>query len=485
MERTGIPASIKMAQAILESGGGTSTLSHKAKNHFGIKCSNNWQGDTYYHEDDDYKNGKLIKSCFRKYKSPSESFIAHSEFLQVNRRYASLFELDPTDYHGWAKGLKKAGYATAKTYDKRLISLIEEYELYNLDLGIDPDSDMIASTEPVFTPPTTVITKPSPKPQTSYPTTVETPASTADYTAGLNVSLLNEVKYVVARPGDTPRSIADETAVASSRLVRYNEGLTKGSQVLKGGELVYLQPKRSSFRGKKKYHYIKAGETMFDISQIYGIRLAKLYTRNRLNPGYEPSTGSKIKIKGGKIKVGERPRNSFPGNRTPIKVDDFQWENEKELDADLSASTITEVYKAPAKKPVVKSTAKPKPQPTSTVTNNSRNSKSINSSSQDTRTTTTTVVHEPMPAPKSTTTASTKPTTRPVVTKPSLQPVITRPQPATSTAPIRLPVKYHVVKKGETLYRLSKTYRIGVEDLKTLNDLSDNTIHVGQKVRVQ
>jgi len=137
MERTGIPASIKLAQGILESGDGKSTLARKAKNHFGIKCHNTWNGKTHYLEDDDYDdNGKLIKSCFRVYKNADASYIAHSEFLRDPKkkyRYGFLFSLPSTDYKAWARGLKQAGYATSPTYAEKLIRIIEGSELYRFD----------------------------------------------------------------------------------------------------------------------------------------------------------------------------------------------------------------------------------------------------------------------------------------------------------------------------------------------------------------
>ena len=133
MERTGIPASIKLAQAINESGFGQSYLAKKGNNHFGIKCGSSWNGATLYKKDDRYRKGKLVKSCFRKYDSVQESYKAHSNFLQQRERYQSLFNLRNDDYKGWARGLQKAGYATSKTYAKRLIVLIEKYKLYNYD----------------------------------------------------------------------------------------------------------------------------------------------------------------------------------------------------------------------------------------------------------------------------------------------------------------------------------------------------------------
>ena len=141
MARTGIPASIKMAQGILESNSGRSTLALKANNHFGIKCGSYWEGETFFREDDDYINGKLIKSCFRKFDNSYSSYIAHSDFLLnpgSQYRYGFLFDLDPYDYKAWARGLKKSGYATDPNYPNKLIGIIEKYELYLLDLGSEP-----------------------------------------------------------------------------------------------------------------------------------------------------------------------------------------------------------------------------------------------------------------------------------------------------------------------------------------------------------
>lgn len=148
MSRVGIPASIKMAQAILESGSGRSTLARQSNNHFGIKCGGSWTGKEVYRHDDDYKNGLLVRSCFRAYDDPAQSFMAHSDFLIDNRRYAFLFDLDIYDYKGWANGLRKAGYATDPNYPTKLIKLIEKYELYLLDLGINmSDEEAVAVVE--------------------------------------------------------------------------------------------------------------------------------------------------------------------------------------------------------------------------------------------------------------------------------------------------------------------------------------------------
>jgi len=142
MHRSGIPASVTLAQGILESSWGNGSLALNANNHFGIKCKTYWSGPTFYIEDDDYKNGKLIESCFRAYNSVLESYTDHSNFLRKNPRYSKLFDLHPTDYQGWAIGLKECGYATNKKYADMLIKIIEDYALYIYDI---PKKDIIES----------------------------------------------------------------------------------------------------------------------------------------------------------------------------------------------------------------------------------------------------------------------------------------------------------------------------------------------------
>jgi len=463
MERVGVPASIKMAQALLESGAGTSTLATQANNHFGIKCGNNWNGKTMYRKDDDYDDkGKLIASCFRKYESVSSSFRAHSQFLLDNRRYAFLFELDPTDYKGWARGLKKAGYATSSTYANKLIQLIEEYELYLFDLGIDETEDPIVYTEPE---------KPVEKPRPVVVRNTSRRPTAPSANSVLAVISINDVKNVRARVGDTPEKIAASTNVDVRRLIRWNEFLNIPNQQLNGGERIYLQPKRKSYRGKKKFHFVKAGESMFDISQLYGIRLKTLYEKNRLDPGYEPASGQRIKIRGGKVKENEIPRKNWKGNTDPITVEDFQWENETNGDDENYLDAVSPqrnnssvrnsnpddiVWDRPAiKKPVAKTT----PQVSKEET----------------------IIWE---APKQNTEEQTRLTDDHFKIDQIKEEKIEVSKPATkSNVTYTPPVpRIHIVDKGETLYRISKFYGLSVAALKAKNDLRSNTISVGQRL---
>lgn len=260
MVRTGIPASITLAQGILESGNGNSTLATKANNHFGIKC-HDWDGPSVRH-DDDKKN-----ECFRKYKSADHSYSDHSDFLTGRKRYAELFELKPDDYKGWSKGLKKAGYATSPTYAKALIGIIEDNKLYEYDklvlAGKHQDINKNISDELV---------------------------------AGREVLYNNRVKYILAKEGDTYSSLTDDLSLFEWQLPRYNECSITDS--LSAGDYVYLQPKRKRTYGKHKTHLVAIGDDMHSISQQYGIKEEKLRQRNNIPDGSEPAPGAVLVLKG-------------------------------------------------------------------------------------------------------------------------------------------------------------------------------------------
>lgn len=262
MHQYGVPASITLAQGMLESDNGNSALAVYANNHFGIKCHKEWSGATY-HQDDDEKN-----ECFRKYNSAYESFIDHSSFLRTRPRYAGLFELQMTDYKGWATGLKAAGYATDPKYADRLIDIIERYKLFEYD-----KSEGIA--------PTVV----KPKPQQGQ--VVVNPTAQRR-----QVMTMNHVKYVVVKPGDSFFKIAQELDMEVRQLYRYNE-MGKDA-ILKPGQTLYIQPKKK--RSATGTHLVKPGETMHVISQLYGVKVKYLYRYNNMQTGTEPKAGQEIKL---------------------------------------------------------------------------------------------------------------------------------------------------------------------------------------------
>lgn len=298
MHRTGIPASIKLAQAILESNAGRSELALKANNHFGIKCGSGWKGRTHYREDDDYENGQLIKSCFRAFDSVEESFRAHSAFLigsGKNGRYAFLFDYG-LDYKKWARGLREAGYATDPKYPERLIDLIERYELYRYDQekpgGIRPEP-WVAQT------PTEVV----PVDGSNLPNEATPGAQPRPEAPSIAIRYLNDVKFTETGLGESLDMLAQRTRVSQKRIIKYNDHITGQNQLLPSGTRVFLQPKRASYRGKELWHVMQPNETLYDVSQRYGVQMKALYKRNRIPEGGEPVPGSRIKLKGGLVQT--------------------------------------------------------------------------------------------------------------------------------------------------------------------------------------
>ncbi|THH39998.1 glucosaminidase domain-containing protein [Neolewinella litorea] len=277
MERTGVPASIKLAQGILESDSGRSYLARTAKNHFGIKCGSNWNGDKVYREDDDYDDrGRLTKSCFRQYRNADASYVAHSEFLRDPKksfRYGFLFRLSPTDYKAWAHGLRKAGYATNPRYPELLMTLIERHNLHQYDV-----------------------------PGVIDPVDIEVPVEEA-ITGILNT---NDVNYYISEAPVSLQHIARQVDLSVRRLLDYNEELVSENQTVAANERIYLQKKRRSYRGPEQYHAVAPGEDLYDIAQRYGLRIRNLARRNRLGEQADPATGERIKLRGWRVKTPPR-----------------------------------------------------------------------------------------------------------------------------------------------------------------------------------
>lgn len=249
MHEYGIPASIKLAQGILESSYGTSKLAKESNNHFGIKCHKDWAGAVVYHDDDEKDE------CFRKYDFVEDSYLDHSLFLVNKERYSSLFELKKNDYKNWAKGLKKAGYATNPDYANKLIQLIETYNLSYYD---NKETDFVLKEESLY-----------------------------------KIKQYNYVQYVTAKAEDTYDEIAEYLGVWPWELIKYNDA--SDDRVLLEGERVYIQPKRK--KCQVKTHEVIEGETMYSISQLYAIKIADLYKKNKMKNGTQPEIGQVIYLK--------------------------------------------------------------------------------------------------------------------------------------------------------------------------------------------
>lgn len=385
MMRTGIPASIKLAQAMVESNCGKSELACKANNHFGIKCGNDWKGKSFKKEDDDFEDGRLVKSCFREFKTVFDSYIAHSDFLTdpaKSKRYGNLFSLDVTDYKGWAKGLSKAGYATDPQYAHKIIDIIERYELHHLD---SPSGRDFATHAP-------------------------------KKSSGLRHSQYqNDVRYALTQAGDTPISLAERNDVTVRQIVRYNDDINDEYQELQEGSYVYLQPKRNKFNGKQKVHLMKPGENLVSISQHYGIKVDALAKRNGLNPGEVPAPNQKIVLKG--------------KSKTKLRtIDPYDIPRHGPVDKKIMPVEMEKPVLVTSEKPAQASVDK-------------------------------TVVVTPKEIKYDTASVQ---TTRIVMTEAT-----------------------HTVAKGETLYAISRRYEVSLDELRKMNNLSADTISIGQKLIVK
>ena len=277
MRTHGIPASITLAQGCLESGDGNSDLAVKANNHFGIKCHNDWKGQTYYKKDDDPG-----KSCFRKYRNASESFKDHSDFLRYRDRYAFLFDLEITDYKGWCYGLKKAGYATDPQYAERLIKIIEDYRLYRFDREMYTKAGKNSNLLP-------------PSPNELKKVMELNPARNSllyKYSRNRTIYVRNGVPYILAGSMDTYESIAEEYNLFTKELLRYND-LRKPKELVPG-TVVYLQKKKARAQRHMEIHIAVEGDTYYDVAQRYGVRMKRLFKYNGYKEGDILHVGDEI-----------------------------------------------------------------------------------------------------------------------------------------------------------------------------------------------
>ncbi len=281
MARTGVPASITLAQGIHESGAGTSDLVQRSNNHFGIKCKTEWTGEKVYHDDD------ARGECFRKYDDPFISYKDHSDFLRQRKHYASLFDLDPQDYEGWAHGLKKAGYATNPKYPQILIKLIRDYNLQDYTLIV------LGKKEPGETEPAWVKLN-TPAQVESVVLTKKSEASNAAkqiYPQG--IFTINDTKVVAVTKGTSYLKIAEENDLSLTRLLEFND--LKDGDVTQEDGLLYLQRKRKT--GVKDFHVVADGETLHGIAQTQGIRLESLLEYNQLSANAAVEVGETLYLK--------------------------------------------------------------------------------------------------------------------------------------------------------------------------------------------
>lgn len=271
----GIPASITMAQGILESDSGNSTLARGSNNHFGIKCKGTWTGKTFTYTDD------APDECFRAYSSVEESYEDHAKFLDESPRYDSLFDFRSDDYRSWARGLKSAGYATAPHYTTMLIKIIEDHKLYLLDSsagareyasrnqGVNKASDEMTMMNP-------------------------NALSVSVYAYnGRDIREANKSIYILAREGDTYTLLAKEFGLSAKRLRRFNDEESEVDEITAGSP-IFLVRKRSKWCGDDQVHEVRSGQTLHYVSQLFGVRQSSLRRMSRLKSGDEVSAGTMI-----------------------------------------------------------------------------------------------------------------------------------------------------------------------------------------------
>lgn len=438
MDRIGVPASIVLAQGVLESSAGTSDLATAANNHFGIKCSGNWTGKTYKKIDDDRDpQGNPVESCFRSYATVEESFVDHGQFLRDPRkstRYGFLFNLDRTDYKAWARGLQSAGYATSPDYADRLINLIERYKLYEYD---SPGSR-----------PTSFPTEGGGPGQPATPVGPNAPGQKAEATG--RIGRVNDVKVVASREGETLEDVARAFRLNTQKVVDYNDRGYPPGVKLKPNTRIFIQCKADKWHGRSIDHTVREGQTMFEIAQVYGIKLEKLLEMNGLRRGQEPETNEVIRIRGKNrhpVRVKEVSNDipskpsSWPGSKP--KPSNSPIVEDGELDFEIGPG-------APNTSPDKSKPGGVKPSQKPPATSN--------------------VPYDNDPTP------NTKPGSTPPYEEPAAKPDNTD-QPA--------PPGYHRVVKGDTLYKLSRDYGLTVDRLKQLNNLPNSDIKIGQLLKVQ
>ncbi len=324
MQRTGVPASIILAQGIHETQAGTSDLVKSSNNHFGIKCKDNWTGSVVYHDDD------ARGECFRSYITPADSYKDHSDFLRSSPRYQFLFRLNPTDYEGWAYGLKKAGYATNSRYPQILIRLIQDYNLQQYTLiamgrlkPLDDEPMLAAKTDSLS--------------DTNNVAAIAPAAPAYQYPSG--EFSINNTRVIFAKAGTSLLAVSEQYDIPLARLMEFNE--LREEDVLIKDQLLYLQRKRKT--GAAAFHTVQNGETLYDICQAEGIRYESLRELNRFSPGEEPAAGEKIFLQSSSP---AKPVLADAVNRQPAMA--YQG-NAKEKDSGItnpSNSSITHIVQS-------------------------------------------------------------------------------------------------------------------------------------------
>lgn len=425
MIETDVPASISLAQGILESAVGTNVLAVQANNHFGVQCSGDWQGQALYK----LKDGQEI--CYKVFNSPAESYIEHTTALATNTQFENLFYIESTNYKRWAKGLEALRYSTSPDYANQLIQIIELYELDKIDENIDIYQDEIGAED-----------------ESGF----EIP-----YKSDEDILYINDVKAVIASGKETPLEFAARMKIPLRKVLKYNDILL--SESFYPGQYVFLDRKKSKYTKDLEVHKVKETDNIYLIAQQYGIRLNKLLKMNKLKTGEEPKAGEKIYLK---TKAPQKPilrSAKFTPNVTPTIPKE-----------ETPVTPPIRITKPPTTEPTTTQPAIPNNNEPVTSTTPSNEGNIIYVYPDDPNYGDTEIIKE------ETTTNNNSPV-RDVPMKPNKAPVVNAP----TNVPV--PANVHVVQKGETLYSISKKYNVSVQRLKDLNGLLTNEIEINQYLR--
>lgn len=547
MERSGIPASITLAQGIHESAFGNSELARKAKNHFGIKCTKDWEGKTMYKWDDEAR-----KSCFRFYSSAEDSYVDHTDFLMNRRHYAFLFEYKRDDYKRWAKGLRKAGYATDPRYPDKLIKTIEKYQLQQYDkvTGLLAYDTTRLAVDPVL------VRGKRTKPRSFF---------FKRYKPGFYRT--NGATYAISRKGESPLAVAKRFGIPYKRFLKFND-LEDGDQLI-DYQPAYIQPKRSIYKGEEEIYRVEKDITMYEIAQEFGIKLSSLLALNLMKVGEEPANGESIQLKETALKrpklrpsahVDELPPKYVPEDKqspikTPVKpspvvvipkverpkpqavelntplynpvvyadttqINTSLSKNKDFLNAQIVSKTTTTTHKADGSTTTttVIRRRRPNTTPTADVNNQTTNvirrpANGSNQPANDPRVNNNALF--PSNGTNNTVTKDTFNQTTKVLRRPQnstqvqpYEPSNTRPKIggynnagstrdhhnnlAVTPSPVVPTVdetpnsnyKEHIVQKGETLYAIHRRYSVPVADIQKANNLSGTNILVGMRLQI-
>ncbi|WP_343703401.1 glucosaminidase domain-containing protein [Chitinophaga sp.] len=443
MRRSGVPAAIKLAQGILETQSGNGWLVLNSNNHFGIKCKNNWVGQTVNYDDDEKQE------CFRKYASATDSWRDHSEFLRNNPRYKFLFDLNPEDYKAWAYGLKTAGYATSRTYPQQLIQIIERYNLQQYNT-------LAMSNAPIPTGPVFVkeegYAPEAPRQQTQQTAPVATAAPAKPKYPQGSVFKINGRKVIFVEEGTALIQVANQRNIRLSSLLKYND--LEQDVPLQKDMLIYLQSK--SKRGQNDYHIVAPGESLHDIAQAEGVQMRWLRKRNKMQEGEQPAAGERIALDG---YASAKPKL---GSNTVVKEDTHKDLQPRQIIKDIRE----EIEKA--RNPGAE---------TAQGTAEAENAAPVASRYEQPARTAPPAAQQPTGIPRSMVDDLKK--AGGTVTPAGGQPAGDRTGNATPAGN-----KYHTVTQKETLYSISRRYNITVAQLQQWNNLADNGIKTGQQLIV-